>query len=291
MFNLFNSLDRALKKAAKKRQQRVLIAWNRGLGDIALGLYALVHRIRHFMPDAEVTFITRSNLKDGFALLPGVSVLEATQWRRKVPFDLPQTLADLGVDKHSFDLILEAPNPTRDLKWQLGTLTPKLEWNPAWDGLHERFSLPTGCIGVHVQTETGYAPGRDWPLEKHRELFTQVKTPIVLFGFAPHPALEMPHVIDLRGKTALFDMLSVIKHRCHTLLVPDSGVLSFTYYLNCAFPLRVVSLWGNPRMGVLKQNVASPNPLLVHTPLYGKNETAADIAVDAVLEALELSHV
>ncbi|MFI5334554.1 MAG: hypothetical protein ACHQT8_05250, partial [Chlamydiales bacterium] len=67
-------------------------------------------------------------------------------------------------------------------------------------------------------------------------------------------------------------MLSVIKNRCSTLIVPDSGVLSLTYFLNASFPLKMISLWSDPRQGVLKQNVPSPNPTLVHTPLLAKME-------------------
>ena len=32
-----------------------MLFWNRGLGDIALGLYAIVHRIRESIPDAKIT--------------------------------------------------------------------------------------------------------------------------------------------------------------------------------------------------------------------------------------------
>ena len=54
-----NPLDRILEKAKQKNHKTFLIYWNRGLGDIALGLYAIVHRIRETIPDAEITFLTR----------------------------------------------------------------------------------------------------------------------------------------------------------------------------------------------------------------------------------------
>ena len=64
MFSFLNSLrgnelDRLLKKASSERKQKFLIVWNRGLGDIALGLYALVYRIKSVMPAAHIAFLTR----------------------------------------------------------------------------------------------------------------------------------------------------------------------------------------------------------------------------------------
>ena len=47
-----NELDRALAKAGKRDTHRFLVYWNRGLGDIALGVYPLFARIREIAPDA-----------------------------------------------------------------------------------------------------------------------------------------------------------------------------------------------------------------------------------------------
>lgn len=57
-----NPLDRLLKKAAKNNQKKFLLAWNRGLGDIPLGLYAIIYRIREFIPDCSITFLTRPKM-------------------------------------------------------------------------------------------------------------------------------------------------------------------------------------------------------------------------------------
>jgi UDP-N-acetylglucosamine/UDP-N-acetylgalactosamine diphosphorylase len=93
-------------------------------------------------------------------------------------------------------------------------------------------------------------------------------------------------VIDLRGQTTLAEMLTLIKQYCSWLVVPDSGVLSLTYFLDCAFPLKIVSLWADPRQGILKQNVASPNPHLGHTPLIAPHGELSQVAVDQVMNAL-----
>jgi hypothetical protein len=78
-------------------------------------------------------------------------------------------------------------------------------------------------------------------------------------------------------------MLSIFRNRCRVLVAPDGGVLTMAYYLDAAFPLTVVSLWSDPRQGILKQAVASPNPQLVHVPLVGEGEDVRRIPVAEVL--------
>lgn len=287
-----NPFDTLLKHAQKNGQQKFLICWNRGLGDIPLGLYALTHRIRQYIPTAEITFATRTDLAEGFKMLRGVSTLVDPEWKRGVPFDLERTLAKANLSSSSFDVILAQPDPTRWLMWQLGKLTPKLAWNPEWDALCERFDLDPAkpYVGVHVQTETNYTYEKNWPASYWTEFFQRAVAErdvgILLFGFAPTPVFEGEGIVDLRGKTSLFEMLSIIKNRCRYLLVPDSGVLSITYYIDASFPLDVVSLWADPRQGILKQNVASPNPLLRHVPLIARDKDLRTVAVDKAMRAL-----
>jgi ADP-heptose:LPS heptosyltransferase len=189
--------------------------------------------------------------------------------------------------------VIEKPDPTRWLYWQIGKLTPRLSWKSEWDCLHEKFALPSQgpSIGVHVQTETCYNYEKNWPATHWNNFFAQaakdLKATIFLFGFQRQPAFEGPNIIDLRGKTNLLEMLSIIKNRCTHLVVPDSGVLSLTYYLDIATPLRVVSLWADPRQGVLRQKVASPNRSFSHMPMVGKNKDTSRIPVEEVLQALQ----
>ena len=287
-----NPFDTLLKRAKERGQSRFLICWNRGLGDIPLGLYALIHRIRQYIPEAKITFATRSDLADGFRLLEDVSTIVDPEWKRGMPFDLDATLAKVGLGRSDFDVILERPDPTRWLMWQLGKLTPKLIWNTELDALCEKFSLDPSqsYIGVHVQTETNYAYEKNWPISYWKEFFSQVLSqyniPIILFGFAKEPIFEEEGIVDLRGQTSLFEMLSIIKNRCRYLLVPDSGVLSITYYIDASFPLDIVSLWADPKQGVLKQNVASPNPQLLHRPLLAKNKDLRTLSVESAMDSL-----
>lgn len=287
-----NPLDRLLKKATVKKRTKILLAWNRGLGDIALGLYAIVHRIREFIPGCEITFLTRENLEDGFKLLAGVHVLVDRSWKRGKPYDVQASLSKLGLEPDSFDLIIEHPDPTYWVKWQLGTLTPKLVWNKEWDTLWKKFGLREDehYIGVHPHTETSYGMGRNWPVSSWQELLDKItqkhQAKVILFGYDKQPLFLGDDLIDLRGKTTLYELLSIIKNRCRSLIVLDSGISSMTYFLDASFPLRLVSLWGNPNMGILKQNVASPNPLLKHIPILGADEDIRRITAGEVEKAL-----
>ncbi len=282
-----NPLDRLLKRAKKKKQKRILLFWNRGLGDIALGLYAIVHQIRIYIPDAEITFVTRPNLVDGFALLGGVNVISLPGLKRGDKINLVD-----HIDQTDFDLILDNPNPTHWVDWQLGKLTPILHWQSRWDGLCENLDLDRNekYIGAHVQTETNYGHWRNWPIESWQALFKKITKggkKVLLFGFEQEPKFEIPGVIDLRGKTPLFTLLSIIKNRCEALVVPDSGVSSMVYFLKEDFPIKHISLWAETNMGILKQNVPSPNRLLQHIPILGKDKNITNITVDDVYEHLQ----
>ncbi|MGE5196718.1 MAG: glycosyltransferase family 9 protein, partial [Anaerolineae bacterium] len=192
------------------------------------------------------------------------------------------------------------PDPTYWVKWQLGTLVPRLLWKEEWDEGVKRFSVLNKAssaspskkiyIGIHLHTETKYGYEKNWPLSHFEDLFDRLidekGREVILFGHRPHPVIERPGLIDLRGKTRLIEMLSIIKNCCSHLLVPDSGILSVIYYLDLSFPIQIVSLWADPRQGILKQGVASPNPELTHTPLVAKNGDLTQVSVVAVLEAL-----
>lgn len=294
-----NPYDAALQQAQSREMKKFLFVWNRGLGDIPLGLYALVHRLKSFIAEAEVTFLTRLDLREGFAMLGGVETLVSPSIRRGEEFVLDEILSQLGSSRKSFDQIFEKPDPTRWLPWQIGTLTPRLQWSSAWDGMgakfKEQFNLISQgpIIGVHVQTETNFVYNyeKNWPDESWRTFFTratcELGAKVVLFGFQTTPQFEGQGIIDLRGRTSLIEMMSIIKNCCTHLVVPDSGVLSVAYYLDIAKPLTVISLWADPKQGVLRQKVASPNPYFKHYPLIGKAKDTSRIPVEAVMECLK----
>ncbi len=286
-----NPLDQELKKHRAKKQVKVLICWNRGLGDIPLGLYAFKKRVLDFIPDAEIFFLTREDLRVGFTLLGGVHVLVDPLMKRYQPFDLEDSLSRVSLERSFFTLIFEKPDPTRTLMWQLGSLVPKLIWEEKWDKLCERFQIPNrDCIAVHLHSETVYQYEKNWPLEYWKETLqvlakTHGKT-ILVFGTAPGEPLGIERVIDLRGKTELLELLSLIKNHCTALIGPDSGILSIIYYVNVEFALKAVSLWADPRQGVLRQNVASPNSQFIHIPLKAPQEDLRLLSPAQVLTVL-----
>ena len=290
-----NEFDNLLKKSREKNAKKILAVWNRGLGDIPLGLYALIERVKAFIPDGEITFLTRFDLIEAFTLLEGVRVIGVPWLERGKPIDLEETLKKLGIKKEAYDLILDRINPTKWFKWQIGNTIPRLRWESDNDNLWKRFSLDPSVsyIGVHINTETQqfYGYRKDWPSEKWKKLFEIIcreDLRVLLFGLKKDGFdSDNPFIIDLRGETSLLEMLSIIKNCCKGLIVPDGGVLSIVYYLDVNFPLTVISLWSDPKQGVLKQAVPSPNPGLLHIPLIGKNKDITNISVEEVLKCLK----
>ena len=288
-----NPLDRLCKKAQKKGQRKILLGWNRGLGDIALGLYAIVERIHSFIPDAQITFLVRPNLLDGFSMLQRARAIAAPHWKRGEPYDIDETLRQLRIAPEEFDLIIPRPSPTDWVRWQRGKVVPKLAWNPQHEELFRKFGLSSSFTyyGVQAVAETQYGLWRNWPELRWRELFAQLadQERVLLFGMEAQTRFESEKVIDLRGKTSLFELLSIIKNCCRGLVLPDSGILSMTYYLDVSFPIRIVSLWADPDHGILKQAVASPNPLLKHSPLIGQHRDLSTVVAEDVLKCLRSS--
>jgi ADP-heptose:LPS heptosyltransferase len=284
-----NPLDRFLKKSFKEGKSSFLVYWNRGLGDIPLGLYALCHRIRKKIPEARIVFLTRVDLAEAFTMLEDIEVIVDQKMQRGKVYDLKQAPIAIG----DFDRVIEKV-PNKWIEWQLGKLIPKLKWNPTWDQLVNRFGLGNdkNALGVHVSSETSayYGYEKNWSARSFQALFDRIAEEtgqkILLFGMKKEIKFSGNHLLDLRGDTTLFEMLSLIKNCCSHLLAPDSGVLSVTYYIDALFPLKVVSLWADPRQGILRQKVVSPNGQLTHIPLIGAKECVENISIEQVFKSL-----
>lgn len=294
------ALDRAVRRAAGGSVSDFLFFWNRGLGDIALCLVPIFARVRRDVAGARIVVVTRPELAEPFALTDADSIVT-------IP-DLPRgtkvTQADLralpGLDRKRGTVVFEDPDVNRWLRGRRREFPPALRWDRAWDVLADR--VPPAAvgeiyIGAHVSAETRqfYSYAKDWEPDSWRQLMTRLgDAPVVrwlLFGQSPEPRFGGPNVIDLRGKTSYLEMASIIKNRCRVLIAPDSGVLATAFYLDARFPLDVVSLWSDPRQGVLLQGCPSPNPLLRHIPLVGRDEQAANIGLDDVLSEVRAALV
>ena len=287
-----NPFHQILHNAKRKNYKTFLFAWNRGLGDIALGLYPLIYKTKKEIPDADITFLIRKNLKEGFQLLENIKILEAPDWERGKPYDVEKTLQKLQISSSTYDVIIPWPDPTYWVKDLRGKVTPRLKWDNAWDAYYQNFLLPQDIlyIGIQPSAETNYGLWRNWPmhywkrlcdlLEEHRMI------KILLFGYEENISLFHNNVIDLRGKTSLFEMLSIIKNHCRFMILPDSGILSMVYYLDAAFPIDVLSLWADPDHGILKQNVLSPNCQLQHIPFIGEKRNLQTVSPEEIYKSL-----
>lgn len=287
-----NPLDVILKEARRFNKKRFLLAWNRGLGDIPLGLFAIVLRIREFVSDAHITFIIRENLKEGFLLLEGVDeLLIAKHWKRHYPYNVKDSLKELQIDEKIFDVIIDWPDPNYWVKWQRGKITPRLKWDTKYDSLYEKFDLTKNgdYIGVQPFVESGYLFWRDWPKQRWDELFEQLEKDqkkVILFGFSKEQVFSQKNVVDLRGETSVLEALSIIKNCCSKVVFPDSGLLSMIYYLDLNFPIKVVSIFGAKKYGILLQGVDSPNEKLTHFPIIKENKDVSTISAYEVLYLL-----
>jgi hypothetical protein len=291
-----NAFERAMRRARNRASPRVLLYWNRGLGDIALGLCALIERIRGEFSAAQISVITRSDLQQAFAMTAVDQVLVWPGLARGDRDGFSRSCAALHVGPSGYDIVLDRPDPTGWLAGGLGRFVPRLRWPAQWNALADRFAAirtDRPVIVAHVSSETGqfYGYVKDWPGESWRELFARIgdrhAVQWVLVGHAQPQAFDRPDVLDLRGATSLPEVLSILRNRTRILVAVDSGILSLVFYVDQQFPLQVVSLWSDPRQGVLKQAVASPNALLRHCPLVGDDEDVRRLSVDRVTEAVE----
>lgn len=296
-----NQWHRLLDDAKRREATRFLLFWNRGLGDIALGLYQVIAEIRERIIDAEITVVTRPELAEAFELLPVDWILVDKSLTRGEKQAAQRAFERLTVNPAEYDAVLDRIDPTR---WFAGTtprLQPKLSWASKFDALSHRFEpffydAGESCliIGAHVQSETGafYGYRKDWPTESWRALFARSDAlpPVrfVLFGHRSDVDFEGVRCIDLRGQTSFLEMIALIKNRCRILIAPDSGVLTMSYYLDAPFRLDAISLWADSRQGILKLGVSSPNPQLRHIPLLGADESVENISVDQVFDAVSM---
>lgn len=289
------ALDRAVRRARAKGRHDFLFFWNRGLGDIALCLVPIFARIRRDVRGARIVVVTRAELGEPFSMTDADRVIIVPALERDARLSSEELRAAAGADLDAGAAVFEDPDVNRWLEGRRGEFPPRLRWDDAWNRLADRVPparLGEVCIGAHVSAETRryYGYDKDWEPDSWRELMARLhgtaRVRWILFGATREPAYARADVTDLRGTTRYLEMASIIRNRCRVLIAPDSGVLATAYYLDARFALDVISLWSDPRQGVLLQGCASPNPLLRHVPLVGRGEQARNIPVDGVLAEL-----
>ena len=299
--------DQLVRRIERRDARRFLIFWNRGLGDVALGLAGVVHELRLCVSDAHITILTRAELAEAFTLLAVDRVLVAPTLIRGDERDVHALMKVLGLQPIDYDVIVGKPDPTHWFR-ERPKMQPRLRWPVQGDALAGRFDgLFDRCpasdafddeadatidIAVHISSETGtfYRYRKDWPVDAWQALFAKLQARhavrFVLLGHTADRSFADFDCVDLRGRTTLLEVMSVIRHRCPILVAPDSGLLTMTYYLDTDAPIGVVSLWADPRQGILKQGVPSPNPQLRHRAILAPDERIENITVDSVMAAL-----
>ncbi len=288
--------ERALRRAVRQRQRSFVFGWNRGLGDIALGLVPLFRRIRAAIPDARIEVYTRDDLAQGFGLAGCDAVHVIPALPRGAAVDLVAAASAAGRALPPDAVAFADPDPTRWLDGRRTDHPPVLHWDSHQDALADAL-VPAAphavTIGAHVSSETAryYGYVKDWPAAHWQALFARFPRERgvrwLLFGHTREPVFRQDNVLDLRGRTDLLSLLAIVRTRCRILVVPDSGILTLAYYLEGERPLDVISLWSDPRQGIRKQGCAAPNPRLVHTILQGRDEDVRNITVDDVARAIE----
>jgi hypothetical protein len=289
------AFDRALAAAEREGRNEFVFAWNRGLGDVALGLVPLFEEIRLRIARSHITVFTRADLEDAFLLAGADTIRVVPGLERDTPLDPGAAAARMGIAIAGTATVFANPDPTRWLDGQRQDFPPVLQWDPAWDAKADALVPKFGServIGAHVHSETAqyYGYVKDWPDASWQELIARfpgaANVRWLLFGHAASARFAQANVVDLRGRTSFLDLMAVIRTRCRILVAPDSGVLTAAYYLKGSLPLDIVSLWSDPRQGVLKQDCPSPNPQLRHVPLIGPDEDVRKLGVDAVANAV-----
>ena len=290
--------ERALARGAHAKRDRVVFYWNRGLGDIALGLVPMFARAKARLGGASIEVVTRAELADPFRLTDARAIHVVPGLERGEPIGAATACARLAADPRVGALAIDAPDPTRWLAVARHPAPPRFRWSAEFDALAAPFvdhGDARPWIAVHASTETArhYRYVKDWPAEAWQALFGAMAARrdarFVLLGHAKAPALDAPNVVDLRGRTRFLEMLALVRTRCAALVAPDGGVLNAVYFLDATFPITVVSLWSDPRQGLLKSRAVSPNPRLVHVPLVGAGDDVRTIAPDDVLAALDVA--
>jgi ADP-heptose:LPS heptosyltransferase len=239
--------------------------------------------------------MTREDLAPVFELAGADAIHVVSGLTRGAAFDVAAEAQRLGLDPQGYAGVFGNPDLRRWARSAREIGAPRLHWPARLDGLATRFvelDAPGPWIGVHVHSETEkfYRYVKDWPAERWPHLFTAVQAKVpakfVLLGTASSRKLDGPGVVDLRGRTTLLEVLSLVRTRFQVLVAPDSGILSLAYVLDMQKDLDVVSLWADPRQGILKLAQPSPNARLRHHPLLGRHEDVGNISVDEVAGAL-----
>src|SRR4029079_814720 len=101
--------ERALARGQSDTRKRFLFFWNRGLGDIALGLVPLFLRIRQEFPGAQIEVITREERRAALRLANVSARPVVTDLQRESRGKLVDGAPTLGIALARYCAVFEYP--------------------------------------------------------------------------------------------------------------------------------------------------------------------------------------
>src|SRR4029453_11600982 len=169
------ALDRAVRRAAAGPRRVFLFFWNRGLGDIALGLVPVFARVRRDVPGARIIVVTRPELKEPFALTDADAVVTIAGLARGERVTLADLRAIAGLELDRCAAVFADPDVNRWLRGRRREFPPLLRFDPAWDAFADRLAPAAAgevYVGAHVSAETRqyYSYAKDWEPDSWRRL-------------------------------------------------------------------------------------------------------------------------
>jgi len=257
-----------------KSAPKLLLFWNRGLGDIPLEIYPLLELIKKYAPNSFISIITRADLYEGFTLLgANIKIYVSTNLERKKPEDVDKIFEELELNQRDFDRIWIKPDPAYWAKKIKKNLKIHLTWQDQFFKKHT-FITKKPLAVLHIHSETVYGFEKNLPPTSWHHVIENLKQKgyyTLALGFSKNSG-NFDVDCDLRGQTTLYDVLSLVIDYEPLFIGPDSGLLNMLYYLDTQKPLYLISFWANPKVGLLKQNTPSSNGLLKHELILAPDE-------------------
>jgi hypothetical protein len=280
-----NPFTQKLKK--QNSHAKILLFWNRGLGDIPLELYPLIRTIYKYCPKAEISVITRKDLIEGFYLLDfPLKIYESPLLIRKQQERYDLILEGLGFIQDDFDLIFNRPDPAYWIKKEKKHFAPKLSWKSSF---YKSYPIDTAkpLALLHIHSETVYGFEKNLPSTTWEFVIEDLKSKgYFTIAIGHSPQIKTACDLDLRGKTSLFEFLSLMLNRKCLFIGPDSGLLNILYFLDIQEPWLLVSFWANPRVGLLNYPATTSNKRLTHKYHLAPLENLSLLSKDTLLESV-----
>jgi ADP-heptose:LPS heptosyltransferase len=305
LFRLFD-LDRLLNRAKSGRARQFIIAWIRGLGDIAMILSESVKYIRHRIPEAEITLLVRPGLDEASRWVRGLeNIITVNDWSRDQtlssfwglayppPWQIKKIVKKLNLSEE-FDLILPYPMG----RWWFRDafrMRPSLLWSAQEENCGRRiinqiFSGNKKFV-VTINSSTGtnayYPYNKEWGSSNFKALISSILSSIsdarvILVDKSrtvEYPADE--RLFDARGKFSLPESISIIANS-DLFICLDTGPVNLVYFME-GVSLNIIALLGQAQ-SFFKYGNPPASKDIVMKEIYGQDNLIENISVETVLQ-------